>query len=72
MRHERSYPWGFDEEDPRLDLRRAAAEAQRALDTAEQPDADDLTLDDFWSSDAEEWELAGATTGQDLVAAAKP
>ncbi len=28
MRLERSHPWGFDTEDPRLELRRAAAEAQ--------------------------------------------
>jgi hypothetical protein len=65
MRTERSNPWGFDDGDPLLELRRAAAEAQRDLDAAATPDADDPTLDDSWSTDAEEWELPGGprTTG---------
>lgn len=57
MRLERSHPWGFDHEDPRLDLRRAAAEAQRDVATAEPPAAEDLTLHDSRSSDPEEWEI---------------
>jgi hypothetical protein len=65
MRNERSHPWGLDHEDPRLDLRRAAAQAQRDMATAETSDADDRTFDDDWSADAEEWELAGATNGRD-------
>ena len=59
MRLERSHPWGFDEEDPRLELRRTAAEAQRDMDGAETADADDSTLDDIWSTDSEGWELPG-------------
>ena len=46
MRLERSHPWGFDDGDPRLELRRAAAEAQRDVAAAELPDADDLPLAD--------------------------
>jgi len=66
MRLERSHPWGFDDGDPRLELRRAAAEAQRDVAAAEAqrdvaaaelPDADDLPLADNQSTDAEEWEL---------------
>ena len=57
MRLERSHPWGFDDGDPRLELRRAAAEAQRDVAVAEPPDADDLPVADNQSTDAEEWEL---------------
>jgi hypothetical protein len=64
MRIERSHPWGFDDGDPRLDIRRAAAEAEREIDAAETPDADDQPPDDSWSNDAEEWEFAGAASGQ--------
>lgn len=59
MRNERSNAWGFDDRDLRLELRRAAAEAQRDKDAAETPDADGSTLDDIWSTDWEEWELPG-------------
>jgi len=58
MRIERPTPWGFDDRDPRLELRRAAAEAQRLVDAEETPDADDVMPDDIWS-DPEEWELPG-------------
>jgi hypothetical protein len=61
MRNERSYPWGFDAEDPRLELRRAAAQAQRQMVADDTPDADDLTLDDYRWTDSEERELVGAT-----------
>jgi len=57
MRLEHSNPWGFDHEDPRLDLRRAAAEAQRDIATAEPPAADNLTLHDNRSTDSEELEI---------------
>ena len=59
MRTERSTPWGFDDRDLRLELRRAAAKAQRDMDAAKTADADDSTLDDIWSTDWEEWELPG-------------
>jgi hypothetical protein len=52
MRNERSHPWGLDETDPRLDLRRAAAEAQRDIAAVEPPEADDLTPDDIGRTDA--------------------
>ena len=61
MRNERSYPWGLDSTDPRLDLRRAAADAQREMDAVEPPDQDERPLDDTWTTDAEEWEPAMAT-----------
>lgn len=57
MRLERSHAWGFDHEDPRLDLRRAAAEAQRDMSTAEPAAADDLTLHHNRSTDQEELEI---------------
>jgi hypothetical protein len=59
MRTERSSLWGFDDRDLRLEVRRAAAKAQRDMDAAATPDADDPTLDDLWSTDWEEWELPG-------------
>jgi hypothetical protein len=55
MRTERSHPWGFDAEDPRLELRRAAAEAQRDTAADETPDADDVAFDDFGWTDMEDW-----------------
>jgi hypothetical protein len=57
MRLERSHPWGFDHEDPRLDLRRAAAEAQRDTSTAEPAAANALTLHDKRSTGPEELEI---------------
>ena len=59
MRTEHSNPWGFDDRDLRLELRRAAAEAQRDMDAVATPDEADPTLDDILSTDAEEWELPG-------------
>ena len=70
MRNERSHPWGFDTEDPRLELRRAVAQAQREMVTDDTPDADDLSLDDFGWTDSEDWGLAGPPGGGDPVAPA--
>ena len=61
MRNEQSHPWGFDTEDPRLELRRAVAQAQRETVADDTPDADDLTLDDFGWTDSEDWGLVEAT-----------
>lgn len=44
MRTERPTPWGFDIWDPRLEQRRAAAEAQRGNASAEAPARDDWPI----------------------------
>ena len=46
MRTERPTPWGFDVWDPRLELRRAAADAQHRSDIPELMKSDDPTPDD--------------------------
>jgi hypothetical protein len=68
MRSERSYPWGIDEGDPRLELRRRAAEAQRDPDADELP-AGDTELDDSRSTDWEDW---GPPAANGRVAPAAP
>lgn len=55
MRTERSHPWGFDEGDPRLDIRRAAAQAQSATLHAEESDAGDVDGEDPRSTDWDDW-----------------
>ena len=60
MRIERtSYPWEGEDADPRLELRRRAAESQRDLEEAQH--ADDLVFDDVGSTD---WEDRGPTDGR--------
>ena len=45
MRTERPTPWGFDVWDPRLELRRAAADAQVYQPAeAEEPTGEDLAI----------------------------
>ena len=57
MRIERvSHPWESEDTDPRLELRRRAAEAQRDLDHEDATHGDDLVFDDFRWSD---WEDQG-------------
>ena len=52
MRTERPTAQGFDLDDPRLEARRAAAEAQRALAEAPDPDYEppvDADADRLWA-----------------------
>jgi hypothetical protein len=56
MRNERSHPWGIDYGDPRLDLRRRAAEAQRDVAGDDAPHTTDLVFDDFKSTHLEDWD----------------
>lgn len=53
MRTERSHPWGFDDnDDPRLSVRRAAAQAQWEADR-QQTGADEI--EDTRLTDWEDW-----------------
>jgi hypothetical protein len=61
MRTERPTPWGFDIWDPRLEQRRAAAEAQRGGAFVEAPASDDSPiLDDETPFDWPALEAVGA------------
>jgi hypothetical protein len=58
MRIERTlHPWDNEDADPRLELRRRAAESQRDLDVEDARQADDLVFEDFRSTDWEDWAL---------------
>jgi hypothetical protein len=58
MRIERtSYPWESEDADPRLELRRRAAESQRGLD------GEDDVFDDLRSTDWEDWGLTDERRG---------
>jgi hypothetical protein len=62
MRIERtSYPWESEDADPRLELRRRAAESQRDLDV------EDEVFDDLRSTDWEEWGLTDETRGEPVA-----
>jgi hypothetical protein len=61
MRTERPTPWGFYIWDPRLEQRRAAAEAQRGRASVEAPAGDDSPiLDDETPFDWPALEAVGA------------
>jgi hypothetical protein len=61
MRTERPTPWGFDIWDPRLEQRRAAAEAQRNAAAVERPlDGDSPIQDETTVADRPEPEGVGA------------
>lgn len=61
MRTERPTPWGFDIWDPRLDLRRAAADAQQGVVVPEPVDDDDPAIpDETTLADWPELEAVGA------------
>lgn len=62
MRIERtSYPWDSEDADPRLELRRRAAESQRDLDV------EDEVFDDLRPTDWEEWGLTDERRGDPVV-----
>jgi hypothetical protein len=68
MRIERtSYPWESEDADPRLDLRRRAAESQRDLDVEDAPHRDDLVFDDFRSTDRKDWGLTDEPRGDPVA-----
>jgi hypothetical protein len=60
MRTERPTPWGFDIWDPRLELRRAAADAQHGVAPAKAPPDDDPPNLDETEADWLELEAVGA------------
>jgi hypothetical protein len=60
MRTERPTPWGFDVFDPRLEMRRAAAEAQRTYGVVDIPGETDPAEEDAAPTDAIEREPAVA------------
>ena len=63
MRTERPTPWGFDVWDPRLEFRRAAADAQRGNDFPLPAKDDDPTrLDDDEHSEQREPDLVGTAS----------
>lgn len=62
MRIERiSYPWESYDADPRLELRRKAAESQRDLDV------EDDVFDDDGSTDWEDWGLPDERRGDPVA-----
>ena len=62
MRIERtSYPWDSEDADPRLELRRRAAESQRDLDV------EDDMFDDLRSTDWEDWGLTDEPRGDPVA-----
>jgi hypothetical protein len=60
MRTERPTPWGFDVFDPRLEMRRAAAEAQRTYGVVDIPGEPEPTEDDAAPAASDEREPAAA------------
>ena len=65
MRTERPTPWGFDVWDPRLDLRRAAAEAQRRYGVVDIPDRENAADRDVSEPpEPEDVEAVGAGSGR--------
>ena len=67
MRTERPTPWGFDVWDPRLEQRRAAAEAQRGSSSVEEPTREDWPiLDDDTPLDWPALEPVGAGARDNL------
>ena len=70
MRIERtSYPWESEDADPRLDLRRRAAESQRDLDVEDAQHRDDLVFDDVRSTDWEDWVSTNEPRGDPVAPA---
>lgn len=66
MRTERATPWGFnDDDDPRLGVRRAAAQAQTEADR-EEPAADEDARDDDW----DDWGLPVRSQSQEVASGA--
>jgi hypothetical protein len=68
MRIERTlHPWDSEDADPRLELRRRAAESQRDLDVEDAPHADDLVFEDFRSTDWEDWGITDERRGDPVA-----
>jgi hypothetical protein len=68
MRNERSHPWGIDYGDPRLDLRRRAAEVQRDLAVDDPQHTTDLVHDDFKSTELDDWDPIDETRREGVAA----
>lgn len=67
MRTERPTPWGFDVWDPRLEMRRAAAEAQRTYGVLDIPVEPGSAEEEAAATDSEALEpvMAGAINRAD-------